>query len=71
MARGLHYNLAVLWIAVSWVSFALFVLSHLGVQLSRTRVLAILGAGAVAALGILLGLWTSYLRLLPDPSGSS
>jgi nitric oxide reductase subunit B len=58
---------AILWIAVSWVSFALFVLPYLGVQLSRARVLAILGAGAVTALGILLGLWASYLRLLPDP----
>jgi nitric oxide reductase subunit B len=67
VARGLHYNLAILWIAVSWVSFALFVLPYLGVQLSRTRVLAILSAGAVTALGILLGLWASYLRLLPDP----
>ena len=67
VARGLHYNLAILWIAVSWVSFALFVLPYLGVQLSRARVLAILGAGAVTALGILLGLWASYLRLLPDP----
>jgi nitric oxide reductase subunit B len=67
MARGLHYNLAVLWIAVSWVSFALFVLPCLGVQLSKAWVLAILGAGAVTALGILLGLWASYLRLLPDP----
>jgi nitric oxide reductase subunit B len=67
VARGLHYNLAVLWIAVSWVFFALFVLPYLGVQLSRARVLAILGAGAVTALGILLGLWASYLRLLPDP----
>jgi nitric oxide reductase subunit B len=37
VARGLHYNLAVLWIAVSWVSFALFVLPYLGVQLSRAR----------------------------------
>jgi nitric oxide reductase subunit B len=67
VARGLHYNLAVLWIAVSWVSFALFVLPYLGVQLSRARVLAMLGAGAVTALGILLGLWASYLRFLPDP----
>ena len=40
---------------------------YLGVQLSRARVLAILGAGAVTALGILLGLWASYLSLLPDP----
>ena len=65
VARGLHYNLAILWIAVSWVSFALFVLPYLGVQLSMARVLAVLGA--VTALGILLCLWTSYLRLMPDP----
>ncbi|MFZ8809974.1 MAG: hypothetical protein ACO2PN_17950 [Pyrobaculum sp.] len=56
---------AILWIAATWVSFALLVLPYLGVRLSRTWVLAILGA--VTALGILLGLWSSYLRLLPDP----
>jgi nitric oxide reductase subunit B len=67
VARNLHYNLAIFWIAVFWVSFALFVLPYLGVQLSRARVLVILGAGTVTALGILLGLWASYLRLLPDP----
>ncbi|AET32196.1 nitric-oxide reductase large subunit [Pyrobaculum ferrireducens] len=67
VARALHYNLAILWIAVSWVSFALFVLPYLGVKLSRGKVLAILGAGAFTALGILLGIWSSYLQLLPDP----
>jgi len=65
VARSLHYNLAIPWIAVSRVSFALFVLPYLGVQLSMARVLAVLGA--VTALGILLCLWTSYLRLMPDP----
>ncbi|WP_333639099.1 nitric-oxide reductase large subunit [Pyrobaculum aerophilum] len=67
VARALHYNLALLWIAVSWVSFALFVLPYLGVKLSKGKVLAILGAGAFTALGILLGVWSSYLQLLPDP----
>jgi len=67
VARGLHYNLAILWIAVSWVSFALFVLPYLGVQLSKTRILAVLGAGAFTALGVLFGIWASYLQLLPDP----
>lgn len=67
VARALHYNLAILWIAVSWVSFALFVLPYLGVQLSKAKVLAILGAGAFTALGILLGIWASYLGYLPDP----
>jgi nitric oxide reductase subunit B len=67
VAFSLHYNLAILWIAATWVSLVLFVLPYLGVRLSRARVLVILDAGAVTALGILLGLWASYLRLLPDP----
>ncbi|MFN3803857.1 MAG: cbb3-type cytochrome c oxidase subunit I [Pyrobaculum sp.] len=67
VARALHYNLAILWIAVSWVSFALFVLPYLGVQLNRAKVLAILGAGAFTAFGILLGIWASYLQLIPEP----
>ncbi|ABO09324.1 nitric-oxide reductase large subunit [Pyrobaculum calidifontis] len=67
VARALHYNLAILWIVVTWVSFALFVLPYLGVQLSKARALAILGAGAFAALGVLLGVWASYLQLIPDP----
>ena len=64
MAFSLHYNLAILWIAATWVSYALFVLPYLSVRLSRAWVLAILGA--VTALGILLDLWASYLRHLPD-----
>lgn len=67
VARALHVNLPILWMAVSWVSFALFVLPYLGVQLSRAKVLAILGLGAFVALGILLGVWASYLQMIPDP----
>jgi len=67
VARGLHYNLAILWIAVTWVSFALFTLPYFGVNLSRGQVLAILGAGAAVSLGALLGLWLSYLGRIPEP----
>ena len=67
VARALHYNLAVLWIVVSWVSFSLFALPYLGVTLSFRRVALILGVGALVAIGILLGIWASYLRLIPDP----
>ncbi len=66
VARGLHYNLAILWIAVTWVSFALFVLPYFGVKIGEGKALAILGAGAVTALGILLGLWASYLGKIPE-----
>ncbi|MEB3850981.1 MAG: nitric-oxide reductase large subunit [Desulfurococcales archaeon] len=66
VARGLHYNLAILWIAVTWVSFALFTLPYFGVKLSEGRSLAILGAGAAVSLGALLGLWASYLGKVPD-----
>ena len=67
VARALHYNLAILWIVVTWVSFSLFTLPYLGVNLSARRVTVILGLGAVVAIAILLGIWASYLRLIPDP----
>ncbi len=66
VARGLHYNLAILWIAVTWVSFALFTLPYFGVKIGEGRALLILGAGAVTSLGALLGLWASYLGKVPD-----
>jgi nitric oxide reductase subunit B len=69
VAFSLHYNLAVLWIAATWVSFALLVLPYLGVRLSMTWVLAILGA--VTALGVLLALWASISATCLTPSGSS
>ncbi|MEM4485318.1 MAG: nitric-oxide reductase large subunit [Sulfolobales archaeon] len=67
VARGLHYNLAVLWLVISWVSFSLFALPYLGVRISRRQAFLVLGAGVLTAAGILLGLWASYLRLIPDP----
>ena len=67
VARGLHYNLAILWIVVTWVSFALFVLPYLGARITEGKALAILGAGAVVSLGILLGLWLSYMGKIPEP----
>ncbi len=67
VARGLHYNLAILWIAVSWVSFALFVLPYLGLRLTKTQALTILGAGGAVAILALLGIWASYLGKIPSP----
>ena len=67
VARGLHYNLAILWIAVSWVSFAIFILPYFGARISEGQAKAILGAGALVALAVLLGLWLSYLGKIPDP----
>ncbi len=67
VARGLHYNLAILWIAVTWVSFALFTLPYFGVKMPSSRVLLVLGAGAVVSIGVLVGLWASYLGLIPEP----
>jgi nitric oxide reductase subunit B len=58
--------LAVLWIVVSWVSFALFVLPYFGVDVSERKVLGILGLGAVVSVGILVGIYASYMQLLPD-----
>ncbi|MCE4627864.1 MAG: cbb3-type cytochrome c oxidase subunit I [Desulfurococcales archaeon] len=67
VARGLHYNLAILWIAVTWVSFALFTLPYFGVKLTNSKALAILGAGGTVALLGLLGVWLSYLGKIPEP----
>jgi len=67
VARALHYNLAILWIVITWVSFSLFTLPYLGVNLSRGKVLLILGSGALVAILILLGIFASYHRMIPDP----
>ncbi len=67
VARALHYNLAILWIAVSWVSFALFVLPYFGLNLTRNQALAILGAGGTVAILVLLGIWGGYLGKIPEP----
>jgi nitric oxide reductase subunit B len=67
VARALHFNLAILWIVVSWVSFTLFILPYLGYRLSERTVAAILAAGAAVALALLFGIWIHYLKPLPDP----
>ncbi len=67
VARGLHYNLAILWIAVTWVSFALFVLPYFGLKISKGQATTILLAGGGVAILALLGLWASYLGKIPDP----
>ncbi|ALL01353.1 putative nitric oxide reductase, cytochrome b subunit [Pyrodictium delaneyi] len=66
VARALHYNLAILWIVVTWVSFAIFILPYFGAKITEKHALAILGAGAVTALGILFGIWLTYLGKMPD-----
>ena len=66
VARGLHYNLAILWIAVTWVSFALFVLPYFGLKITKQQSLTILLAGGLVAILGLLGLWSSYLGKMPD-----
>ncbi|BES81615.1 nitric-oxide reductase large subunit [Pyrodictium abyssi] len=66
VARALHYNLAILWIVVTWVSFAIFILPYFGARITEKHALAILGAGAATALGILFGIWLSYLGKMPD-----
>ncbi len=67
VARALHYDLAILWIAVTWVSFALFVLPYFGLKISRGQALAILGAGAAVSLLVLIGIWLSYMGKIPEP----
>ena len=67
VARGLHYNLAILWIAVTWVSFALFVLPYFGLKITKGQATTILLAGGGVAILALLGLWASYLGKIPDP----
>ncbi|MCE4611987.1 MAG: nitric-oxide reductase large subunit [Desulfurococcales archaeon] len=67
VARALHFNLAILWIVVTWISFALFMLPYLGYRLSERQVTVILGLGAIVALALLFGIWIHYLKPLPDP----
>lgn len=64
VARALHYNLAILWIVVTWVSFAIFILPCLGARIAEEHALAILGAAT--ALGMLFGTWLSCLGKMPD-----
>ena len=67
VARGLHYNLAILWIAVTWVSFALFTLPYFGLKITKSQALTILLAGGLVGILGLLGIWASYLGRIPEP----
>ncbi len=67
VARALHYTLGVLWIVVTWVAFALFVLPYFGVALSKRKTLGILGLTLFVGAGALLGIWLSYLQYIPAP----
>ncbi len=67
VARALHYTLAVLWIVITWISFALFVLPYFGISLSRRKTLGVLGLAVVVGVGSLLGVWLSYLQYIPAP----
>ncbi len=67
VARALHYTIGVLWVVVTWVAFALFVLPYFGVGLSKRKTLAILGLTLAVGAGGLLGIWLSYLGYIPAP----
>lgn len=67
VARALHLNLAVVWIVLSWVSFAAFALPYLGVGLSKRDVGVILALTTVGGVGIVLGVLFSYNQLIPSP----
>lgn len=67
VARALHLNMAIIWVALTWVSFALFALPYLGVPLSRKLVITILGLTLFTGVGLLLGILLSYNQLIPSP----
>ncbi|MFP3212665.1 MAG: cbb3-type cytochrome c oxidase subunit I [Thermoproteus sp.] len=67
VARALHYNLAILWIVLTWLTFSLFVFPYFGVKLTKTQVVAVLALGVAVALGDLFGIWLSYLGYIPSP----
>nr|WP_245522471.1 nitric-oxide reductase large subunit [Vulcanisaeta distributa] len=67
VSRALHYTLAVLWIAVTWIAFSFFVFPYFGLSVSRRQVLTVLVIGVLVSIGTLLGIWASYLQLIPAP----
>ncbi|MGC9119728.1 MAG: nitric-oxide reductase large subunit, partial [Thermoproteus sp.] len=67
ISRALHYNLAILWIALTWLTFSLFVFPYFGVNVSKRQVAAVLALGTAVALGDLFGIWLSYLGYIPAP----
>ncbi|QXJ28614.1 Nitric-oxide reductase, quinol-dependent [Saccharolobus shibatae B12] len=67
VTRALHLNMAVVWIALTWITFSIFALPYLGVPLSRKLSFAILGLTLFAGVGLLLGILFSYNQLIPSP----
>lgn len=67
VARAVHLNLAVIWIALTWISFSVFALPYLGIGLSKRDAYLILGLTLVGGLGIVLGILASYNQLIPSP----
>ena len=67
VARALHLNMAIVWIALTWVSFSIFALPYLGVPLSKRLSSAILGLTLFTGVGLLLGILLSYNQLIPSP----
>ncbi len=67
VSRALHLNMAVVWIALTWVSFSIFALPYLGVPLSKKLTLTILGLTLFTGAGLLLGILLSYNQLIPSP----
>ncbi|WP_291998891.1 cbb3-type cytochrome c oxidase subunit I [Caldivirga sp.] len=67
ISRALHYTLAVLWIAITWIAFSLFVFPYFGLNITKRQVLTIMVIGVAVSLGTLFGIWLSYLQLIPSP----
>ncbi|ABW01134.1 cbb3-type cytochrome c oxidase subunit I [Caldivirga maquilingensis] len=67
VARALHYTLAILWIAITWIAFSFFVFPYFGLNVTKRQVAAIIIIGVLVSLGTLLGIWLSYLQLIPAP----
>jgi nitric oxide reductase subunit B len=67
VSRALHYTLAVLWIALTWVTFSFFVFPYFGLNISKRQLITVLVLGVAVAIGTLLGIWLSYLQLIPPP----
>jgi len=67
VTRALHLNMAIVWIALTWVSFSIFALPYLGVPLSKKLAHAVLGLTLFAGVGLLLGILLSYNQLISSP----
>ena len=69
VSRALHYTLAILWIADTWVIFSLFLFPYLGLQLSRAKAWGITAGAIVVSVAILAGIWLNYLQIIPYSGG--